>query len=134
VVDFREHEKCNKLKLVLRCSHLRLILAPDPNYRFELVKTIPGAGYRAFVLDLTSQAWRAPAEVDRTVLIKPDTVKGTTAFLFPTGGSTSDKAPERVDPARSTDLRRAARTHGRASPPSIILAVAALTGGKELQR
>ena len=83
----------------------RYVSAPDSNYRFELVKTIPGSGYTAFVLDMTSQSWRTPAEVDRAVwkhwltIIRPDVAKGTTAFLFITGGSVNDKAPEKADPA-----------------------------------
>ena len=83
----------------------RYVAAPDPSYRFELVKTIPGSGYTAFVLDMTSQSWRTPAEVDRPVwkhwltIIRPDTVKGDTAFLYITGGSVNDKAPEKADPA-----------------------------------
>src|SRR5689334_6689330 len=83
----------------------RYVAAPDSNYRFELVKTIPGSGYTAFVLNMTSQSWRTSAEVDRPVwkhwltIIKPDTVKGDTAFLFITGGSVNDKAPEKADPA-----------------------------------
>ena len=36
----------------------RFMQAPDPSFRYELVKTIPGEGYTAYVLDLTSQAWR----------------------------------------------------------------------------
>src|ERR1700686_4983926 len=81
------------------------VAAPDPNYRFEFVKTIPGSGYTAFVLDMTSQSWRTPAEVDRPVwkhwltIIRPDTVKGDTAFLFIAGGSVNDTAPEKADPA-----------------------------------
>jgi PhoPQ-activated pathogenicity-related protein len=83
----------------------RYVAATDPNYRFELVKTIPGSGYTAFVLDMTSQSWRTSAEVDRPVwkhwltIIRPDTVKGDTAFLFITGGSVNDNAPEKADPA-----------------------------------
>jgi hypothetical protein len=71
----------------------------------RLVKTIPGSGYTAFVLDMTSQSWRTPAEVGRPVwkhwltIIRPDTAKGDTAFLYITGGSVNDKAPEKADPA-----------------------------------
>src|SRR5882762_2981180 len=91
----------------------KYVQAPDPNYRYELVKTIPGEGYTTYVLDMTSQAWRNPAEVNRTVwkhwltIIRPSEVKGTTGFLFITGGSINDKAPEKpsaqnVDTAMST--------------------------------
>ena len=51
MVNFREHERCTSYSLFS-------LLALAANL---------GAGYTAFVLDLTSQAWRTPAEVDRTV-------------------------------------------------------------------
>src|SRR5260370_37898576 len=75
----------------------RYVSAPDTNYRFELVKTIPGSGYTAFVLDMTSQFWRTRAEVDRAVwkhwltIIRPDTAKRATAFLFITVGCMQSK-------------------------------------------
>src|SRR6266851_8687473 len=82
----------------------KYVQAADPNYRYELVKTIPGEGYTAYVLDMTSQAWRLAAEVDRPIwkhwltIIRPDEVKGTTGFLYITGGSVKDKAPEKPTP------------------------------------
>ena len=36
----------------------RYVAAPDPNYKYELVSTTPGAGFTTYVLDLTSQQWR----------------------------------------------------------------------------
>lgn len=81
----------------------RYVQAPDPNYKFELVKTIPAAGYTAYVIDLTSQAWRSAAEVDHPVwkhwltIVKPDKVTSKTGFLFITGGSNKNKAPETAD-------------------------------------
>ncbi len=81
----------------------RYVQAPDSNYKYELVRTIPGEGYTAFVLDMTSQSWRSAAEVDRTIwkhwliIIKPDKLEHNTGFLFITGGSNKDKAPEKAD-------------------------------------
>ena len=83
----------------------RFMQAPDPSFRYELVKTMPGEGYTAYVLDLTSQAWRGASDTSRPVwkhwltVIKPDKVEGTTAFLFITGGSIKDPAPARADAA-----------------------------------
>ena len=37
----------------------KYVQAPYSNYHYELVKTIPGDGYTAYVLDMTSQAWRS---------------------------------------------------------------------------
>lgn len=81
------------------------VQAPDSNYKYELVNTIPGQGYTAYVLDMTSQAWRSPSEVDRTIwkhwltIVKPDKVEHPTGFLFITGGSNKSKAPEKADPS-----------------------------------
>lgn len=82
----------------------RYVEKPDPNYKWELVKTIPGDGYTAFVIDMTSQQWRTAAEVDHPIwkhwltIIRPDDVKTTTGFLYITGGSINDKAPGKVSP------------------------------------
>jgi PhoPQ-activated pathogenicity-related protein len=83
----------------------RYVKAPDPTYAYQVVATIPGEGYTLYVVDLTSQTWRKPSEVDRTVwkhwltVVKPDRVEGTTGYLFLTGGSTRDKAPAKANPA-----------------------------------
>jgi PhoPQ-activated pathogenicity-related protein len=83
----------------------RYVKAPDSNYKYELVKTTPGEGFTAYVIDLTSQAWRSPAEVNKPVwkhwltVVKPRNVSSTTGFLFITGGSNKDpKPPENPDP------------------------------------
>lgn len=92
----------------------RYVHAPDPNYKYELVKTIPGKGYTMYVIDMTSQAWRTAAEVNHPiwkhwlVIIKPDEVKTTTGFLFITGGSIDEKTPSRANPL---DVEMAMTTH-----------------------
>jgi PhoPQ-activated pathogenicity-related protein len=81
----------------------RYVAAPDPAYRYALAGTIPGDGYTAFVLDMTSQTWRSAGEVDRPVwkhwltIIKPSEVRHTKAFLYITGGNSSSAAPRTVD-------------------------------------
>ena len=88
----------------------RFMQAPDPSFRYELVKTIPGEGYTAYVLDLTSQAWRGESDTSRPIwkhwltVIKPDKVEGTTGFLFITGGSI--KARRRRAPMPPISTRR----------------------------
>ncbi len=83
----------------------RYVAMPDPTYKYELVKTIPGTGYTAYVIDLTSQKWRDETEVDRTVwkhwltIVRPDTVESTTGFLFIGGGSVKSPAPDKPDAA-----------------------------------
>jgi PhoPQ-activated pathogenicity-related protein len=82
----------------------RYIKAPDPTYKYDVVNTIKGDGYTLYVVDLTSQTWRKPSEVNRPVwkhwltIVKPDKVEGTTGYLFITGGSIGAKAPEKANP------------------------------------
>ncbi|HLJ86567.1 MAG TPA: PhoPQ-activated pathogenicity-related family protein [Candidatus Angelobacter sp.] len=81
----------------------RYVHAPDPSYKFELVNTLSGEGYKAYVLDLTSQTWKPPVQPDRTVwkhwltIVRPDRVDYDTGFFYITGGSNNDKAPEKID-------------------------------------
>lgn len=81
----------------------KYVQAPDPTYKYELVKTVQGPGYTAYMIDLTSQTWRTAAEVSQPVwrhwltVVKPDTVSSSTGFLFITGGSTREKPPEKAD-------------------------------------
>jgi PhoPQ-activated pathogenicity-related protein len=92
----------------------RYVKKPDPTYRYNLVSSTPGEGYTTYVIDLTSQTWRQPSEVDRTVwkhwltIVKPDGVTSRTGFLFITGGSTKDKAPVK---AAQSYIENALTTH-----------------------
>jgi PhoPQ-activated pathogenicity-related protein len=83
----------------------RYVHTPDPAYRYSLGSTIPGNGYTASVLSMTSQTWLTPAEVDRTewnhwlTVIRPTTVKHPIALLFVTGGNNDGKPLTTVNPA-----------------------------------
>src|SRR3569832_2570938 len=83
----------------------RYVKKPDPTYAYNVVNKVGGEGYTFYAIDLTSQTWRTPAEVARTVwkhwltVIKPDKVERTTGYLFITGGKTTDAAPARANPA-----------------------------------
>jgi len=77
---------------------------PDElSYSYSLVTTLPGEGYTGYVLDMTSQTWRSPVEVDRTrwqhwlTIIKPDTLNSTKALLLISGGDNGDPPPKSVD-------------------------------------
>jgi PhoPQ-activated pathogenicity-related protein len=82
----------------------RYVAAPDPSYRYELIETIPGDGYAAHVLEMTSQRWRDETEVDRPVwkhwltVIEPEQVATGTALLIVGGGSNGRKPPTRANP------------------------------------
>ena len=77
----------------------RYVAQRDPVYGWRLAATIPGDGFRAHVLELTSQSWRTEKEVDRPVwkhwltIVRPDAVRTTKALLFIGGGRNGDPAP-----------------------------------------
>jgi PhoPQ-activated pathogenicity-related protein len=77
----------------------RYIARPEPAYGWKLVKTIPGDGWQAHVLELTSQTWRSGKDVDRPVwthwltVIRPAQVKSSTGLLFIGGGNNGDPPP-----------------------------------------
>jgi PhoPQ-activated pathogenicity-related protein len=79
------------------------VAKPDPTYTFKLANTIPGEGFTAYVIDMTSQTWRTPQEVDRTVwqhwvvVIKPEKVASDTGLLFISGGGNGRPAPTSLD-------------------------------------
>jgi PhoPQ-activated pathogenicity-related protein len=86
---------------------------PDPTYAWKLAKTVPGDGVTTFVIDLKSQTWRRPPEVDRPVwqhwltITKPDKVTSDTALLSIGGGRNGRAAPaaapaDAIDRARRT--------------------------------
>src|SRR5688500_617685 len=81
----------------------RYVAAPDASYRYELVKTVDGEGYRFIVLDLTSQTWLTDQEVDRPlwrhwlVIAQPKAIRSTTGMLFIGGGANGRPAPTRLD-------------------------------------
>ncbi len=87
---------------------------PDPVYSWKLVNRIAGDGYTTLVVDLKSQTWRAPPEVNRPlwqhwlVLVKPDAVRHDTALLWIDGGKNGGAPPDRARP----EMVRLARATG----------------------
>ena len=81
----------------------RYVAQADPTYKWSLVKTIAGSGVTGYVLDMTSQTWLTPAEVNRpewkhwVTIHKPDKVESDVALLMITGGSNENNAPEKLD-------------------------------------
>lgn len=80
------------------------VRAPDPVYAYRPINLLEGSGYRAHILEMTSQTWRTPDEVDRTVwkhwltIIVPETVRHGTALLYISGGRSTTPAPMEADP------------------------------------
>ena len=81
----------------------RYVAQPDPSYGWRLVNTVPGEGHTMFLLEMTSQTWLTPQEVDRTLwthwltIIKPDHVRHQTGLLFIGGGGNDRPAPKEAD-------------------------------------
>lgn len=74
----------------------------DPNYDFEVVRTEDGDGYTIITVDMISQQWRSPEEVDRTLwqhwvqIVVPDTAVDDTALLVVNGGGNGGNPPPPV--------------------------------------
>jgi len=82
----------------------KYVAAPDPSYGFKLVSATAGDGYTVFLLDMTSQRWRSPSKVDRTLwqhwvrIIKPERVTSSIGLLMISGGGNGGPTPPaRVD-------------------------------------
>ena len=79
------------------------VAAPDPNFSFSLVKTIPGTDQTTYVLEMTSQAWLTTNEVDRPLwkhwmtIIRPKSVTSSKALLFIGGGANGGEPPKGAD-------------------------------------
>lgn len=75
------------------------VAKPDPNYSYRLVNTFAGKKHTAFLLEMTSQAWLTPQEVDRPIwkhwmiVVKPDEVTSPNSLLMISGGANDGKVP-----------------------------------------
>jgi PhoPQ-activated pathogenicity-related protein len=78
----------------------RYVAAPDPNYRYELISSTKGQGHTTHVLEMVSQQWLTTNEVNQPlwkhwmVIIRPDKVRTSKAFLMIGGGSNDRPAPK----------------------------------------
>ena len=76
------------------------VKAPDRHYRYRLVEKKRVPGCRNYLIRMTSQQWRIPAQVDHSLwehwvrIYVPDTVSAATGLLYIRGGSISDPQPE----------------------------------------
>jgi PhoPQ-activated pathogenicity-related protein len=81
----------------------RYVARPDPSYSWKLADAIERDGAKQFVIALTSQSWRSPQEVDRTlwehwlVVVVPPRVEARTAFLLIGGGRNRPEPPRGAD-------------------------------------
>jgi len=74
---------------------------PDPSYAWKVENTFPGNPSQTYVINLTSQTWRSPSEVDKPVwqhwltVVKPNTLKTDKLFLLVSGGANDRPAPDK---------------------------------------
>lgn len=79
------------------------VAAPDDAYSWRLVQRTADEGATTYVVDMTSQRWRKPGEVDRSewkhslVVVKPDNATADTALLFIGGGRNGEPPPKGAD-------------------------------------
>lgn len=92
----------------------RYIAAPDSAYSYSVLHIDEGEGYRTYILEMTSQRWLTEAEVNLPLwehymaVTVPDAVESDVGFLYITGGSKNNNAPES---AEIMDVQRALRTN-----------------------
>ena len=81
----------------------RYVAAPDDSYRWELVGSKDTPEGTVFVIDLKSQTWLKPDEVDRPVwqhwltIFKPTGVTTNKAMMFIGGGGNGNEPPKGLD-------------------------------------
>lgn len=82
----------------------RYIQAEDDSYEWKVIHTETSDGCTTFIIDMTSQTWRTPDEVNRTKwqhwlkVVVPDKVNSTTGFVMIGGGANGREAPTSADP------------------------------------
>ena len=87
------------------------VKSPDESYSWQIVSSEKGDGIATVVVDMVSQQWLTPAEVDRTewrhwlTLTIPDTVTSDIGFLRIGGGSNGGEAPVQSSEAMAAVAR-----------------------------
>jgi PhoPQ-activated pathogenicity-related protein len=77
--------------------------APDSHYQYKLIEKKAHAGCTEYLIRMTSQEWRSPAEVSPSVwqhwvrIYIPKTVSTSIGMLYILGGSTTDGQPKPDD-------------------------------------
>jgi PhoPQ-activated pathogenicity-related protein len=87
---------------------LDYVNAVDPAFKWEVAKQVVNGTIQTTIIKLTSQGWRSPAEVDRTVwehylvVVKPVTTTTDKALLIVAGGGNDRPVPEDANPLMKT--------------------------------
>ena len=91
----------------------RYVREPDSNYRYSVLDTVAGAGYKTYIVEMTSQQWLTEAEVNLPIwehfmtITAPTEISSDIGFLTISGGSKSRSAPAA---AQASDIKRALET------------------------
>jgi PhoPQ-activated pathogenicity-related protein len=91
----------------------RYVAAPDPSFRWAVLRALPAEGATVTVLEMTSQKWLTEREVEKPLwthwltVVRPERVTSDVAWLMIGGGNNARPAPARpaawmVDVARET--------------------------------
>jgi PhoPQ-activated pathogenicity-related protein len=93
----------------------RYVAKPDPAFAWKKIAEIRNEGVTTYALDMASQLWLTPEDVNRTEwhhwlnIVKPDNLAHSTALLFIGGGSNRPGPPPK--PSRELiDIAKACRS------------------------
>ena len=81
----------------------RYIHEKDDSFTWKVIHTSQGQGTTTYIIDMTSQSWRSPDEVNRTKwqhwlkVVVPDEIKSSIGFVMIGGGSNGREAPTAAD-------------------------------------
>lgn len=81
----------------------KYVNTPDPAFEYQLLDTIPGEGFKTYVIRMVSQRWLTEAEVKDPLwwhwmtLTVPDQIRFDKALLFIGGGSRTREQPTKHD-------------------------------------
>lgn len=83
----------------------RYVAKPDPTYAWKLLRTVRSDGLTQYIVDLKSQTWRTPKDVDRSVwqhwliVAVPRRPASEIALLRIGGGANGGEPPGSAEPA-----------------------------------
>ncbi len=89
----------------------RYVAEPDPHYSWTWVRDLEHEACRVSLIEMVSQHWRQPPEVNRAawrhwlVVVQPPVIAHDEAMLIISGGSNDDDLPDLV-PGFLTDMAR----------------------------
>lgn len=80
------------------------VYSNDGKFQWNVVSALPGAGYTAYIVNMTSQQWLTPADTTSSlwkhwvIVVVPTGPIAPTALLFVDGGSNSATPPTSIEP------------------------------------